>query len=193
MNPTQHNCLPYFLSYMKPLFPVLLLLAFCLNAAAQSTKQIDTAKQRDRKAKLDASYQPYAEGRMTAKINFLSLIDPETPTIQTGIEYRFSKRVSGEFTYGIPVKIHGDVRPTDSTYYRYSKFRIEIRYFPFERKAFYLAPEATFISKERSKYDGSYYGKDGEDYTYDYAEIDKSIVAGALKFGLVTPFRKNNR
>lgn len=130
---------------------------------------------------------------MIGKVNFFSLFDPEAPTIQPAIEFRISKRVSAEIAYGIPVPIHGNVRSTDTTYYRYYKFRFEVRYFPFERKAFYFAPEVTYVSKERSKFDGSYYSNDSETYQYDFAEIDKSIIAGAFKMGIVGPFRKNNR
>jgi hypothetical protein len=68
-----------------------------------------------------------------------------------------------------------------------------MRFFPFERKAFYLAPELTYVSKERSRYNGTFYAKDNDSYIYDFAEIDKSIIAGALKLGVVSPFRRNNR
>lgn len=170
-----------------------MLLACCLHVTAQSKKQIDSAKQRERKARIDATYLQYEAAKMTGKINLLSLMDPEAPTIQTGVEFAISKRVSAEVTYGIPVPIHGNVRNTDTTYYRYYKFRAEMRFFPFERKAWYFAPEITYTSKEYSKFDGSYYSKDDGRYEYDFAEIDKSIIAGACKIGYVSPFRRNNR
>lgn len=168
---------------MKPLYPVLLLL-WCFSAAAQTETKSKTNKRQSR------ALIPY-EARLAAKVNFISLLDPETPTIQPGMEIRFNNRMSGEFSVGIPVRIHSDVRQTDSTYNRYFKIRAELRLFPFDRKNFYFAPEIAYISKERSRYDGSYRGKDGKDYGYDYAEIDKSIIAGAFKFGITVPVRKN--
>lgn len=168
-------------------------MACCLHVTAQSKKQIDTAKQRERKARIDATYLRYAAAKMTAKVNFLSLFDPEAPTIQPGVEFAISKRVSAEVAYGIPTPIYDKVRSTDTTYYRYYKVRAEVRYFPFERKDFYFAPEITYTSKEYSRFHGSYYTRNDGRYEYEFAEIDKSIVAGAFKVGVVSPFRKNNR
>ena len=164
-----------------------------MNAAAQSKKQIDTAKLNARKARVEATYLRYEQAKFIGKVNFLSILDPEAPTIQPSVEIAFSKRVSAEFAFGIPVKIHGNVRNTDSTYYRYYKFKAEIRYFPSKRKDFFIGPEISYISKERSDFNDFFYARDGHTYEYDFAEIDKSIVALAFKVGVVTPFRKNNR
>ena len=186
---------------MKPLYPVLLLMAFSFNAAAQSTKEQEKAakkaayslKRAQARVRDSIALLPHSQGRMSAKLNLFNLFDPEAPTIQPGIEWRFSKRLSGEFGVGIPTRIHGNVRNTDSTYNRYYKLKLELRYFPLERRSFYLAPELTYISKERSKYNGTFIAKDGDVYRYDFAETDKSIFAFVIKAGLVAPLRKNHR
>jgi hypothetical protein len=77
---------------------------FCTPAFAQSQKQLE------RKARIDSSYQRYAQSKLTVKLNLLSLFDPETPTVQTGAEYRISNKVSAELTFGIPVPLHGSTR-----------------------------------------------------------------------------------
>jgi hypothetical protein len=163
---------------MKPLFPVLLLLAFCTNATAQLTKK-------------NFDLEPYAQARIIAKLNLLSLIDPEAPTLQPGMEVKFNKRLSGEFAIGIPLGYGSE--ETDSTYFRFYKLKAEIRYFPFERRAFYLASELSYVSRERDEYNGIFVAKDREVYGYDYAQIDKNIFAVAFKAGAVLPFRKNSR
>lgn len=166
---------------MKPVYPVLLLLlllAFCTNATAQSTKK-------------NFALEPYAQARIIAKLNLLSLIDPETPTLQPGIEVKFNNRLSGEFSVGLPLGYGSE--ESDSTYFRFYKLKAELRYFPFERRAVYFASELSYVSRERDEFGGIFVGKDREIYGYDYAQIDKSIFALAFKAGAVLPFRKNSR
>lgn len=163
---------------MKPLYPLLLLLL----AATASTQ-----------AQSSRALQPYSDGKWVVKFNLLSWLDPETPTLQPGIEYRLNKRSSVEFTVGIPTRIYDYTKPTDTTYNRYFKMKSELKYFPGEKRSFYIGPEVSFISKKKSRYNASFEGDDGKTYGYDYAQIEKSIVTLAFKFGFVMPLKGNNR
>jgi hypothetical protein len=157
---------------MKLPYPIMLLFIY-LGAATTINAQ--------------SRLQPYSDARWVAKINTLSWLDPETPTLQPGIEYQFKKRLSGEFTIGIPTRIYSHIRPTDSTYNKYFKLKAELKFFPGERRSFYIGPELTYISRKRSRYGEVFTGKDGKSYAYDYARLKKSIFALSMKFGFVLP------
>ena len=139
-----------------------------------------------------AAIETTAQGQWVAKINTLSWLDPGTPTLQPGIEYRLNKRTSLEFTIGIPTKTYDELKNTDSTYNRYFKLKAEMKYFPGEKRSFYLGPEGTYVRRKRSKFDGTLIGDDGKTYGYDYAETEKSIFALAFKIGFLLPFQRNS-
>ncbi|HEX6179719.1 MAG TPA: DUF3575 domain-containing protein [Chitinophagaceae bacterium] len=129
----------------------------------------------------------YYKATLFAKVNFLSLFDPGAPTIQPGLEYRFNKRIAIEASYGIPVYVFRESRPTDTTYFRCYKIKAGLKFYPGKDPRFYFSPEFFFTRRERNKYNGVVTGKDGINYEYRYAEMVKSIVGMALKFGVVGP------
>jgi len=142
---------------------------------------------------LRSSAQSYADAKWIAKINLLSWLDPTTPALQPGIEYQLNKRSSIEFTIGIPTKTWQELKNTDSTYNKYFKLKAEIKYFPGDKRSFYIGPELSYISRKKSKFNDSFEGDDGKDYSYDYARLDKSVVAMAFKIGFVLPSASNSR
>ena len=70
------------------------------------------------------------KGSLFAKLNVTSLLDPRLPTIQPGIEYRFSKNMSGEFAVGIPVRLWGYTRQTGGIYNKYYKIKAALKFVP---------------------------------------------------------------
>jgi hypothetical protein len=101
--------------------------------------------------------------------------------------YRINKRIAVELTLGLPVYTFRESRPTDTTYYRYYKIKAGLKFYPGKEPRFYVMPEFFFTHRERSKYDGVVKGKDGNDYEYRYAELEKSIIGFVMKFGIVAP------
>jgi hypothetical protein len=156
------------------LYPLLLLTVLSLPALAQRparvTGEIETSPY-------------YNNHKLFAKVNFTSVFDPQTPTIQTGIEYRLKKRLALEVTVGIPVRL-GESWATDSTYWNHYKVKAELRFFP-GQSLFYIGPEAFFVKKKRSRFDGVYKDKDLETYSYTFAELNKTVVGFAIKIGRV--------
>lgn len=129
----------------------------------------------------------YYHGSLFAKVNVGSLLDVKSPTLQTGFEYRFNKRLSGEFAVGIPIVAFADDQDTDSTYHRYYKLRAELHFFP-KSRFFYIGPDLLFMRKKQSKYGGHVRLKDAHDYNYTYAELEKTVVAFGMKIGKIFPF-----
>src|SRR5688572_14660637 len=129
----------------------------------------------------------YNNATWFAKVNIAGLLDPETPTFQPSLEYRINKRIAVELTLGLPVYTFRESRPTDTTYYRYYKIKAGLKFYPGKEPRFYVMPEFFFTHRERSKYDGVVKGKDGNDYEYRYAELEKSIIGLVMKFGIVAP------
>lgn len=169
----QQIAAPRYLNRMTPrlLYPLMLLLT-SLPALSQNTRVTG-----------ELSTSPYYnQHKWFWKTNFTSLLDPEAPTIQTGVEYRISKRLTAEVNIGLPVKWLG-AESTDSTYWHHYKVKAELRFFPGE-SLFYVGPELFFTKKKRSRYDGVYKEKD-ETYGYKYAELNKSIIGFAIKGGRV--------
>ena len=164
---------------MRPLYIFLFALLLCQAASAQMQKKALTSSNR--------YSSRYDEGILFAKINALSFLDPNTPTLQLSLEYRFNKRFAIEITPGIPVYTYREIRPTDSTYNRYYKIKAGLKFYPGNRARFYVGPEFFFTHRARSKFDGVVKGKDGVDYEYRYAELEKNIIGATLKFGVVAP------
>ena len=111
---------------MRALFLFLIMLAMCQVTVAQRRPVDEQLTQR------------FYNGRWFAKFNFASIIDPLTPTLQPGIEYRVNKRVALEFTAGIPIRTFREARSTDFTFYKYYKLKAELHFFP-EGRFFYWA------------------------------------------------------
>ena len=166
---------------MRPLYIFLFALS-CQAAVAQTKKKVITSANR-----YSSVSSLYDEGTLFAKVNTLSFLDPNTPTLQLGVEYRFNKRFAIEITPGIPVYTYKEIRPTDSTYNRYYKIKAGLKFYPGRRPRFYVGPEFFFTHRARSKFDGVVDGKDGVDSEYRYAELEKNIIGATLKIGLVAP------
>lgn len=128
----------------------------------------------------------YFNGTLFAKVNFASLLDAKSVTIQPGLEYRINKKMSVEFAVGIPVAAISERPPSDSTYHKYFKLRGELHFFP-KSRFFYIGPEILFMHKEQSNYAGRLRLNDGHHYDYSYAEIKKNVYALGLKIGKIFP------
>ncbi|MGB8192028.1 MAG: DUF3575 domain-containing protein [Chitinophagaceae bacterium] len=170
----QQNGGQKYLVLVKPLYlTILSLMLAAVTAAQQRPKDAPQLAPR------------YYEGKLFATLNITSLLDPITPTLQPGIEYRFSEKLSGELTFGIPVKMWEGTSKTDSTYNRYYKLKTELRFFPSNR-FFYVGPAVFLTKKKYSDYDGGF--SDGGDYySYDFAKLDKTVIGIAIKAGRVFP------
>lgn len=156
------------------LYPLLLATIACLPALAQKPAKVTG----------ELTTSPYYNNyKWFGKVNFLSTLDPQTPTIQAGVEYKIKKRLSAELTVGIPLKWN-QARATDSTYWNHYKVKAELKFFPGE-SLFYIGPELFFVKKKRSRFDGVYKDKDNETYSYTFAELNKTVVGFAIKGGRV--------
>jgi hypothetical protein len=123
-----------------------------------------------------------AKGTLYAKLNIISLADPRLPTIQPGIEYRFSKNMSGELTVGLPVRLWGYTKQLNGVYNKYYKVKAELK-FAVPGKSFYIGPEVFYTNLDRNRYNGGFRGKNRQAFKYDYAEIKKTMVGAAFKIG----------
>jgi len=160
---------------MRTLYLFLVALLLQQTAAAQKRSPID-----------QQITTRYYQGAWFAKLNIASMLDPLTPTLQPGIEYKISRRLSTEVLFGIPVIGHNHSQVTDSTYYRYYKVKGELRFYPADR-FFYVGPQLFFTNRRQSKYDGVVRGQDGRDYQYRYAELNRNIFGFIFKAGRIFP------
>ena len=160
---------------MKPLCFFLLAMVVCCSVSAQKRNP------KDRQIT-----SRYFNGTLFAKVNFASLLDPKSPTLQVGLEYRINEKLSAEFAVGIPIVAIAQHTVTDSTYHNYYKLRAELHFFP-KGRFFYIGPELLFMRKQQSKYSGNVRLKDAHDYNYTYAELEKMVFAFGIKVGMIVP------
>ena len=107
----------------------------------------------------------YAKGRLFIKLNFFDLIGPETPTIQPSIEARFSKTLAAEVIAGFPVRT-GDLRNSDTLQNNYYKLKAELKFYFFQERLLYLAPQIFMGYQERDVKNGFYTDEHGGDYRF---------------------------
>ena len=164
---------------MRALYIFLFTIALCQMAVGQVRQKSESSNGR--------YSSRYHQGTWFVKVNALSLLDPQTPTLQLSLEYRINRRLAVEITPGFPVYTFRELRSTDTTYNRYYKIKAGLKFFPGKQPRFYIGPEFFYTRRSRSKYDGIVRGKDGGNFEYRYAELKKNIFGAILKLGLVAP------
>jgi hypothetical protein len=120
-----------------------------------------------------------------------SLLTPETPTIQLGVEFlpRARGHFGFEFTYGLKCII--GTNEFDSRFGRqYSKYQLEGRYYfrsllDKKKSNFFLALEFFHVNYAYSKNNSAYIARNNIQYSYDFAHVNKSIDGYAIKIGYV--------
>jgi hypothetical protein len=138
----------------------------------------------------------------------LTLLTPETPTMQLGAELLFPKftkyGVGVELNYGFRGSMSRSAHPYNlptlftpqmdpPNYYDkcYGKYRLEIRKYIWSRKIInlYVGVEGFYIPYTYQVAQGQYVGLDGEEYVFDNAHVHKDIKGGDLKFGCALRFK----
>jgi hypothetical protein len=146
---------------MRKIFSLVFLLSFILTSAQKS---------------LDLSNQ------FSVKLNLFSLLDPISPGIQTGAEYRINERWAVEGTYGIPCYLLRRNKDDDSSFHNNKKIKGELKWFCAKRTSTYLGLELFYTGIHYNSFNG-YYSDHTGSYYYTYAEYRKKIWGSAIKFG----------
>jgi Protein of unknown function (DUF3575) len=129
---------------------------------------------------------------LTLKLAPLAVLDPTTPCLLVGAEYRPTDRLGVEVQYGgqfMPLQLTGFGLTENRRDFRYHKIKVELRRYlevddahPRRQTIFALQP--FFIPQQYVR--GKGYFHDGRQYIgYDEARVEKNIIGLAAKVGMV--------
>jgi len=123
--------------------------------------------------------------KTSLKISLLSLVDePSFPTIQGGIEFRLSKKISWYNEAGIKYrKSYYEMVDTSFVDSRGFKLKSEIRYYLKNRYAIYIGTNGFYTKDFHNTAAGYFYAGDSSDYRVDNFSVRKivkglNVVAG---------------
>lgn len=125
-------------------------------------------------------------GTVTFKVMPVALLDPATPTFRFGAEYRLSPLWGVEASYGHQVRNLGWGNSGGQLLNdRYQKLHTEVRYY-IPASAFYAAVAGFRVGQQFDAGPGSFL-RDGERWQYSSARVQRTVLGGLLKVGVVLP------
>jgi hypothetical protein len=122
------------------------------------------------------------------KLNMLGFLDPSTPSAQFSFEYRVSRRFGFEVTAGIPCYILKSLT-NDSTHHTNFKYKVGFKSYIW--KEGFIGAEFFGATVRYNRYNGHYATRQGNDYTFQEADIRKNISGLAFKAGALIPLSQD--
>ncbi|WP_460892203.1 hypothetical protein [Rufibacter soli] len=145
----------------------------------------------------DHLQEPAVE-RMRVHLAPLNFFDPVTAVLQVGAQKQLSDRFSLSLDHGFKsfaVKKLME-RENERQNQRYSKTKVEIKYFlgrqnqaTLSRVFPYLSVEGMYFPQEYSK-ENDWIHKESASYMYAYSYINRKVWVASLKYGKETRYRK---
>ncbi len=123
------------------------------------------------------------------KLAPLSLIDPFTPCIQLGLEFKPTSRLGLQMEYGYSFEPLARLVYKKNTWSerqeKYYKLRAEVRYYFIANYTLqpYIALESFWIPHTYRKHN-NWFVRGNQEYQYDYADIRKNVWGGCAKVGM---------
>ncbi len=125
-------------------------------------------------------------GVVTIKVMPLALLDPTTPTFRFGAEYRISPLWGLEASYGHQMRNlgwgYGGSKPLHD---RFQKAHLEGRYY-MPASPFYAAVAGFRVGQQFDAGAGTFF-RDGERWQYTSARVQRTVLGGVVKLGVVIP------
>lgn len=122
-----------------------------------------------------------AQNQVVIRASAFSFFDPLTPTILTGVEYRFHKRLAVDFDFGLRTKVIGGTEKYND---RYFKLKGEFKVYWHVRKQHrWYSGVGVFYMPESFDHKNGYIITSAGTFNYEQAHIRRDVTGALVKVG----------
>jgi len=124
--------------------------------------------------------------KLVISFNPSSVLDPRSPTIRGGLEYKPISQLGLYVDYGHQFEKYSPLRWNRSILNnKYSKFRSEIKYYFLEGdRVFFAGLQFLFLNQSYTKLNDYVNTKDDKKMKYEQSNIEKDVLAYSLIIGM---------